>query len=92
MNKCPHIRGMGPPKNPMGPSLGPMGGVAQVSVNLPFHTQPHIMIFQVIKHHRQLTIVRSTVLSLQETLCGCRPEVLGNLIDECFSVGGSMGY
>jgi hypothetical protein len=31
------MRGMGPPQNPMGPSPGPMGGVAQVSVNLPFH-------------------------------------------------------
>jgi hypothetical protein len=29
--------GNGPPQNPMGPSPGPMGGVAQVSVNLPFH-------------------------------------------------------
>jgi hypothetical protein len=28
---------MGPPQNLMGPSLGPMRGVAQVSVNLPFH-------------------------------------------------------
>jgi hypothetical protein len=24
------------------------------------------------------------LLSLQETLCGCRPEVLGNLRNECF--------
>jgi hypothetical protein len=24
------------------------------------------------------------MLSLQETLCGCRPEVLGNLRNECF--------
>jgi hypothetical protein len=32
------MRGMGPPQNLMGPSPGPMGGVAQVSVNLPFHT------------------------------------------------------
>jgi hypothetical protein len=26
----------------------------------------------------------SSLLSLQETLCGCRPEVLGNLRNECF--------
>ena len=38
MNECPWMRGMGPPQNPMGPSPGPMGGVAQVSMNLPFHT------------------------------------------------------
>jgi hypothetical protein len=37
VNECPHMRGMIPPQNPMGPSLGPMRGVAQVSVNLPFH-------------------------------------------------------
>jgi hypothetical protein len=29
---------MGPPQNLMGPSPGPTGGVAQVSMNLPFHT------------------------------------------------------
>ena len=28
----------------------------------------------------------SLVLSLQETLCGCRPEVLGNLRNECFCI------
>jgi hypothetical protein len=28
---------MGPSHNPIGPSPGPMEGVAQVSVNLPFH-------------------------------------------------------
>jgi hypothetical protein len=38
VNECPRMRGMGPPQNPMGPSPGPTGGVAQVSVNLPFHT------------------------------------------------------
>jgi hypothetical protein len=27
---------MGPPQNPMVPPLGPMGGVVQVSTNLPF--------------------------------------------------------
>jgi hypothetical protein len=26
------------------------------------------------------------VLSLQETLCGCRPKVLGNLRNECFCI------
>jgi hypothetical protein len=26
----------------------------------------------------------ANLLSLQETLCGCRPEVLGNLRNECF--------
>ena len=26
------------------------------------------------------------LLSLQETLCGCRPEVLGNLRNECFYI------
>jgi hypothetical protein len=36
-NECPCMRGMGPPHNPMGPSAGPMG-IAQISVNLPFHT------------------------------------------------------
>jgi hypothetical protein len=30
-------------------------------------------------------IMRALILlSLQETLCGCRPEVLGNLRNECF--------
>jgi hypothetical protein len=28
---------MGSPQNPMGPPLGPMRGVAQVSANLSFH-------------------------------------------------------
>jgi hypothetical protein len=28
----------------------------------------------------------ANLLSLQETLCGCRPEVLGNLRNECFCV------
>jgi hypothetical protein len=31
------MRGIGPSQNVMGPSLGPTGGVAQVSMNLPFH-------------------------------------------------------
>jgi hypothetical protein len=31
------MRGMGPPQNLMEPSPRSMGGVAQVSVNLPFH-------------------------------------------------------
>jgi hypothetical protein len=26
----------------------------------------------------------ANLLSLQETLCGCRPKVLGNLRNECF--------
>jgi hypothetical protein len=38
VNEFPRIRGMEPPQNPMGPSPGPTGGVAQVSSNLPFHT------------------------------------------------------
>jgi hypothetical protein len=35
----------------------------------------------------------ANLLSLQETLCGCRPEVLGNLRNECFYICecGSMG-
>jgi hypothetical protein len=33
-NKFQRIRGMGPPHNLM---VGPVGGVAQVSMNLPFH-------------------------------------------------------
>jgi hypothetical protein len=37
VNKCPWMRGMGPPRNPMGPPPGPTGGVAKVSMNLPFH-------------------------------------------------------
>jgi hypothetical protein len=37
VNECPRMRGMGPPQNNMGPSSGPMGGVVQVSANLPFH-------------------------------------------------------
>jgi hypothetical protein len=37
-NECSHMRGMGPPHNSVGPSPGPMGGVAQVSTNPPFHT------------------------------------------------------
>jgi hypothetical protein len=37
-NECLCMRGMGPPHNLMGPSLGPMGGVAQVLVTPPFHT------------------------------------------------------
>ena len=37
-NECPCMRGMGPLQNSMGPSLGPMGGVVKVSVNLLFHT------------------------------------------------------
>jgi hypothetical protein len=28
---------MGPPQNLMGPPIGPMGRVVQVSTNLPFH-------------------------------------------------------
>jgi hypothetical protein len=28
--------------------------------------------------------VQWLLLSLQETLCGCRPKVLGNLRNECF--------
>jgi hypothetical protein len=38
VNECPHMRGLGLPQNPMGPSLGPTRGVTQVFVNLPFHT------------------------------------------------------
>jgi hypothetical protein len=37
VNKCPQMKGMGPPQNPMGPPPRPTGGVAQVVVNLPFH-------------------------------------------------------
>jgi hypothetical protein len=37
-NECPHIRGMVPTHNPMGPSLGPIGGVVQISIIRPFHT------------------------------------------------------
>jgi hypothetical protein len=36
-NKCLRGRGMGPPQNTMINPLGPMGGVAQVSTNLPFY-------------------------------------------------------
>jgi hypothetical protein len=28
----------------------------------------------------------ANLLSLQETLCGCRPKVLGNLRNECFCI------
>jgi hypothetical protein len=38
VNECPRMRGMEPPQNLMGPSPIPMGGVVQVSMNLPFHT------------------------------------------------------
>jgi hypothetical protein len=43
VNECPLIREMGSPQNPMGPSLGPTGGIAQVFSNLLFHipTQYH---------------------------------------------------
>ena len=34
----------------------------------------------------------ANLLSLQETLCGCRPKVLGNLRIQYFSVSGSRGY
>jgi hypothetical protein len=37
VNESPQMRGMGPPRNPMGPSPRPTGGVVQVSANLPFH-------------------------------------------------------
>jgi hypothetical protein len=37
-NECPHMRGMGPLHNPMGPYSGPTGGVAQVSSTPSFHT------------------------------------------------------
>jgi hypothetical protein len=37
-NECSRMRGMGPLQNPMGPSSGPTGGVAQVSTTPPFHT------------------------------------------------------
>jgi hypothetical protein len=32
------------------------------------------------------TILTSLMLSLQETLCGCRPKVLGHLRNECFCI------
>jgi len=43
--ECPRMRGMVPPQNLMGPLLGPMGGVAQVSQNLPFHTPTPYHVF-----------------------------------------------
>jgi hypothetical protein len=49
---------MGPPQNPMGPSPGPTGGVAQVSVNLPFHNPTPYHAFLGAKKHQQLSIVR----------------------------------
>ena len=45
VNECPQIRGMGPPQNPMGSSPGHMGGVAQVSANLPFNNPTPYHVF-----------------------------------------------
>lgn len=45
-NECPRMRGMGPPQNPMGPSLGPMGGLCKCLQTYQSITPPHIMLFQ----------------------------------------------
>jgi hypothetical protein len=54
------MRGMGPPQNMMGSSPGPTGGVAQVSVNLPFHNPTPYHAFLGAKQHQKSSIVRFT--------------------------------
>jgi hypothetical protein len=39
-----------------------------------------------LRKHDDSWLWHRRLLSLQETLCGCRPKVLGNLRNECFCI------
>jgi hypothetical protein len=71
-----------------GPLLPKGGGMIQMDLSglpplpLNHHFEPVVLII----HDIHPFYGEWNVLSLQETLCGCRPKVLGNLRNECFCI------